>query len=205
MYVFNRTRIANPTDLPEARRFAVKIAKAATDLVGQPITAFETRFGGPGAIGWSTPVADMANLDELQGKMAADPSMQKMVEKGLAMWGLPDDRLTQIIASSIKSSESSFYSSTTASPAPGKVSEAIAFGVKVQEHVSKAGFAGLFGASVFGSYGEVGWLLGADSMAQLDAFRTFQTTDAGFVKLVDSGGHLFLPGSGTNRLVSRLV
>ncbi len=204
MYVFNRIRIVNPQDYTEARQLAVKIASAATKIVGQPITAFETRFGGPGAISWSSPVADMAALEDLTTKLATDPGFQKMIEKGRPLWGPADDHLTQIIASNIKSSENRAYASTVATSAPGKLADVVAHGVKIQEYVAKAGFSGLFGSSVFGSYGEVGWLLGLESMAQLDDFRKFQTSDAGFLKLVDSGGSLFLSGSGMNRLVSRL-
>jgi hypothetical protein len=37
MYVFNRIRIANPTDLIEARQLAVTIADAATKIVRSPL------------------------------------------------------------------------------------------------------------------------------------------------------------------------
>ncbi len=205
MYVFNRIRIANPTDVMEARELAVAIAAAATKIVGQPITAFDTRFGHPGAISWSTPVSDMTALTDLTAKLAADPGFNKLVEKGRALWSNPDDGLLQIVSSNITNSNDEFYASTVATPAAGKLAEAMAYGRKVQEYVAKAGFASLFGCSVFGPYGEVGWLLAAQSSAQLDAWQSFRAADPKFAKLVDDGGHLFVPGSGVNRLVSRLA
>jgi hypothetical protein len=205
MYVFNRIRIANPTDLMEARQLAVTIADAATKIVSQPITAFEARFGHPGAISWSTPVADMTALTDLTAKLAADPSFNKLLEKGRTLWSNPDDGLLQIVASNITNSNDEFYASTVATPSAGKLVEAIAYGMKIQEYVAKAGFASLFGSSVFGQYGQVGWLLAAQSAAQLDAWQAFRSSDPKLAKMVDEGGHLFVPGSGVNRLVSRLA
>jgi hypothetical protein len=204
MYVFNRTRITNPTDLPEAKALAVKIASVASKIVGRPITAFETRFGGPGHISWSTPVEDMATLGDLTEKLSADPAFQKLMDKGRSLWGHAEDQLMQIIASSITSSENQLYASTVATPAPGKLAEVVAYGVKVQEYVTKAGFHGVFGASTFGRYGEVGWLAAFDSMTEVDAFQKFLHSDTGMAKLIDSSGPLFVAGSGFNRLVSRL-
>jgi hypothetical protein len=204
MYVFNRIRIVNPTDLPEARELAPKLAATASQILGKPITAFETLFGGPGHLSWSGVVEDMATLGDDAAKLAADPSYQKMVDKGRSLWGHPQDVLMHIIASSITSSENQLYASTSAVPMPGKIAEAMAFGVKVQEYVTKEGFKGVFAASTFGTYGELGWLGGFDSMAELDAFQKFRTSDAGFAKLVDGSGPLFVANASVNRLVRRL-
>jgi hypothetical protein len=204
MYIFSRTRIANPADAPAARELAVQMATATSKITGQPITAFETRFGDPGSITWSTTVKDMAQLDDLTTKLAADPTYLKLLAQARPLFSLPTDRLMQIVASSITSSQNTLYSSTSAVTSPGNLAAAIGFGIHVQEYVAKAGFAGLFGTSVFGAYGEVGWMLAADSMAEMDRFRAFQTSDAGFAKLIDEGGSLFIPGSGVNRLVSRI-
>jgi hypothetical protein len=205
MYVFNRIRTANAVDLPAARLLAPKIAAAASKVTGRPITAFETQFGHPGGISWSTIVKDMADLAEMSAKLASDPAIQALVTQGLPLWGLAEDHLIFIVASSISSSENSYYASTSALPAPGKIADAIAYGIKVQEHVTKAGFAGMFGSSVFGPFGEVGWLLGADSSGGLDAFQDFQHTDAGLASLIGEAGPLFVPGSSINRLVTKLV
>jgi hypothetical protein len=204
MYVFNRIRIVNPTDLPEARDLAPKLASAASKILGKPITSFETLFGGPGHLSWSGVVEDMATLADDAAKLAADPSYQKLAAKGLSLWGHPEDLLMHIIASSITSSENPLYASTSAVPMPGKIAEAMAFGVKVQEYVTKAGFKGAFAASTFGTYGELGWLGAFDSMTELDAFQKFRTSDAGFAKLVDGSGPLFVANVSVNRLVRRL-
>lgn len=205
MYVFNRIRRANPADLPAARALAPKLAATASKITGHTVTSFEAVFGDPGVLSWSTVVSDMAQLGVATAKLGADADYQSMVGEGRPMWGHAEDSLIFIVASSITSSEASFYASTVALPAPGKVAEAIAYGVRVQEYVTKAGFAGMFGSSVFGPFGEVGWLLSADSYDGLDAFQTFQQTDAGLVSLISEAGPLFVPGSSTNRLVAKLT
>jgi hypothetical protein len=205
MYIFTRTRTMNSSDPRAARDLAVQMANTASKVIGQPITAFENRFGEPGALTWSTRVNDMAELDDLTAKLTEDPTYLKLLDQARPMFSLPTDRLTQVLSSSVTSATvSRFYASTVAVAAPGKLGAAVAYGIRVQDHVAKAGFTGMFGSSVFGSYGELGWLLAADSMAELDRFRAFQTTDAAFIKLADDAGPLFVPSSGVNRLVSRI-
>lgn len=41
MYIFNRIRIVNSTDLPEARELAPRLASAASKVLGKPITALK--------------------------------------------------------------------------------------------------------------------------------------------------------------------
>jgi hypothetical protein len=205
MYIFTRTRTANSTDPFAARDLAGQLAAATTKVIGQPITAFETRFGDPGAITWSTRVNDLADLDDLSSKLAVDPSYLKLIGQAQLLFGLPTDELVQIVSSSVTDKAvRSFYATTVAVAAPGKLAAVVAYGITVHDYVANAGFQGMFGTSVFGNYGQVGWLMPADSMAELDRFRSFQTSDPGFIKLVDEGGPLFVPGSGTNRLVARL-
>jgi hypothetical protein len=205
MYILTRTRTANTTDPLAARNLAGQMAIAATKIVGQPVTAFENRFGESGAIIWSTRVDDMAQWDDLTAKLSADPTYQKLASQARPLFSLPTDRLTEILGSSVTSTTvSNLYASTSAVAAPGKIAAAVAHGIKIQEYVAKAGFVGMFGVSAFGAYGEVGWLLPADSAAELDRFHAFRGSDAGFIKLVDDGASLFLPGSGRNLLVSRL-
>jgi hypothetical protein len=206
MFVFRRTRIANPGDQPEARRYAVTVATQASAITGRQITAFETLFGGPaGAISWSTPVKDMADFGAMTEKLNGAPNLSESLAAASKLWATHgDDALYELVANAITSSDAELYVSTAATPQPGRIADAVVYGVQVQAYLQKAGFQSAFGTSPFGTFGEVGWLLAAGSMKEVDRFRTFTSSDAGFAQLLADSGPLFLPGSGVNRLVRRL-
>lgn len=205
MYLFNRTRTANATDLVAARAASVKIAEKITAILGQQVTPFETIFGAPGAIGFSTVVADMAQLSAEMAILTNDPSYQKFIAGYQNLWAShAEDRLVNIVSSGSGIADKEYYASTTAVAMPGRLVDATTFGVSAQAYVDKGGFPSLFGSSVFGAYGELGWLVGAADMAGLDAFQTFTQTDTGFMQLVDGVAGIFVPGASENRLVRRV-
>ncbi len=206
MYVFRRTTVAHPNEPIAARAFAVRIAALASEIAGRPITPFEVVFGGPGGgISWSMTVKDMADLEKVQGRLLSNASYLAEVEKGRGLFATaPEDGITKIVANGITRSDHAMYASVTAVPAPGKLAEAAMYGVTVHEYIQSAGFASLFGTSPHGPFGEVGWLRAADSMADLDTWETFLENDPKMVELVDTGGVLFVPGSGVSRLIRRL-
>ena len=98
----------------------------------------------------------------------------------------PRDRTTS--RAFARATTRNFYSSTVAVPANGKIAEAVAFGVKTQTRLATTGLTTAFGTSVFGAYGGVGWLVGADTLAELDTLQHFMTTDAEFGTMVAEAG-----------------
>lgn len=206
MYLFRRTRVMNPHAAGEARAFAVDIAALASTITGRPITPFETVFGGPaGTIAWSTPVADMVDLDELQQKLLADPEYAKTVSAGAAFFGgNAEDNLEDLVANGISTSDNAMYSGLQVVARSGSMLDAVTFGVRAQEHMQNAGFETAFGASVFGQLGQFGWLVSLDSMARLDELQAFVTTDPGYAELSAAAAEVFDQSLTVRRLARRL-
>ncbi len=207
MYIFRRTSTVHQAHIQPAMEFAVAIAAKVTQITGRDLSVFTTLFGAPvGTIHWTTRVDSMADLGDLTAKLAADPGYGEMTTKASSLFaGLPEDSLVNIVSSSAMTPTTRhFYSSTVAVPANGKIVEAVAFGVKTQTRVATTGLTTAFGTSVFGAYGGVGWLVGADSMAELDTLQHFMTTDAEFGSMVAEAGSLFVEGSGVNSLIQKL-
>ena len=81
----------------------------------------------------------------------------------------------------------------------------MAFGVKAQEFVANAsGLTTMFGTAIYGAFGTVGWLTGADTLAELDALVQMQMTNAEYHMLVAEAAPLFIAGSGINTLIEKL-
>lgn len=61
-----------------------------------------------------------------------------------------------------------------------------------------------FLSGVYGAFGTVAWITGADSMSDLDAVVDMQMTNTDFHELVNEAGSLFLPGSGMGGLIEKI-
>jgi hypothetical protein len=109
-----------------------------------------------------------------------------------------------VLASSVSTTDNRVFMATTATPLPGKIGDAVAYGLQVQAHIAGAGFQSIFGTSVFGSFGEVGWLLVCPSMADLDAFMQWQANDTALLGMVDNSSSLFASASGQNSMAQRI-
>ena len=112
--------------------------------------------------------------------------------------------MTQIVSSGLTSSTNLLYASLTAVVRTDKFADAVVFGVQMQEYLQSAGFSGCFGVNSFSSYGEVGWLTGFDSLADVDRLGTFVMSDEGYASRAKAAADLFEPRSGVNQLVRRL-
>lgn len=99
-----------------------------------------------------------------------------------------------------------FYGILAATASAGKVGEAVEFGVRAQQLVSQlSGLESAFAMEVYGAYGSVVWLTGADSMAELDALQQLQMSSAEYQALGVEAGSLFIEGSGANSLIQRIA
>ncbi len=207
MFIFNRTSTARPEHLLDAISFAVEGAAIATRLTGRPMSVFETRFGQPrGTIVWSARFTTIEEYYDFSNKLMAEPDYLALGARGgLYFSSAPQDALVSIVSSSLAAEPRRFYTTVRAVAKSNNLAEAVAFGVKTQDFVSKAtGLPTAFGTSVFGPYGEMGWLTGAHSAAELDALHTFITNDPGYHALVSEASELFVEHSGVNTLIQQI-
>jgi len=207
MYIFRRTRTMEPSAVLDARAFAVDIAAQASKVAGRPVSPIEMIFGGPpGTISWTMPVNDMADLGERLAALEADAGFVQSVVAGAKFFtGNAEDNIFQLIANGIETTDSALYSALAAIARPGAIGDAVAFGLKTQAYLQNAGFSTAFGPSLYGPFGEVGWIVAADSMAELDRLQEFMTTDAGYAELSSEAAVLFEPGTGVRQLSRRIA
>ncbi len=207
MYLFSRTRHAKPDKMLEAIPSAVEIAAKVKQVADLDIYVWTYRFGEPlGTIMWSTRVDSQAQLFEATEKMAADPTFVEMV---LAMGdfyeGAAVDALFNVVSGNPAPTPSAFLQTNTATIANGKYAEAFEFGVKLQELVAtELNRPTFFVGAAYGNFGEVGWITGSETMAEVDAGAEWQQTNPEFHAMIETAADLFLPGEGRQNLLERL-
>ena len=206
MYIFSRTAVAAPGKAPAAMAFAVEVAGKVASLTGIPLSVYTGTFGIPlGTIIWSSRVDSHVQLAEIQAKTLGDAGYMAMVEKATDLFqpGVTDG-LTEIVSTSM-AAPSAVVSATMATIANGKVAEAMELGVAIQAAVAKAtGLGTAFCADAYGAYGGVRWLIGAASMAEVDAGRAAMNADPTFQSLVAKAGDCYLAGSGQIGLITKI-
>lgn len=207
MYLFSRNAIAAPGKVFEAMAAAVEIGQKASAASGLDVQTWNHRFGQPiGSISWTCRVDSHAEFAAGSEKMVADAGYVEMQQamSDLIVAG-EGDAMLSMVAGVPPETPAKYYTTTRASIAEGKIGEAIPWCVEITDYLlTSVGRSGAFFTSAYGGFSDVAWLIGHDSIEQVDELAAWQASDSEYVGRVDSGGHLFQPGSGHNGLVERL-
>ena len=207
MYLFNRTRQAKSNALLEATAGAVEIAAQVTQLTGLEIHVWTYRFGEPvGTMMWSARLESQSQLFEATEKMTAD---QGYIDKAMALAELYEgpavDGMFRVVSGTPTNAPSRFIQTTLATMSNGKYAEAVAFGVDMQQFIAaERSQPTIFGTATYGGFADVGWIVGADSMAEVDEGDAWQATNADYHAKVHSAAGLFVEGSGRQNLLEKL-
>ena len=207
MYIFSRSATLNRHRLVEATGAAVEIAGLVSEISGAQVAVFASRFGEAlNVIRWSTRVESQSDLQDLTEKLLAnDDYLQWIGTHSELFEAAPTDQLSMVVSSSLSPEPSRFYAVLSAAAIAGKQADALSYGVRAQQFVAEAtGLPNAFLSGVYGPFGSVAWLTGAESMRDLDALVEMQMTNTDFHALVNEAGALFLPGSGIGGLIEKI-
>jgi hypothetical protein len=206
MYIFRRNSLLDHRRLAEATNAAIDGAALVSSIIDAPVPVWASRLGAPrNVVAWTTPIVSQTELDAKSAKLAADERFQAWVAANITMFETaPTDDLFQLVSTTMDGRPKRFYTTLRSVAAPGKLAEAMAFGVRLQEFVADAtGFSTAFTAGHHGSLGEVEWLVGVDSSEALDQLAELQN-NAAYGALLDEGGSLFIVGSSQGALVEKV-
>ncbi len=209
MYLFVRTRTCLPERMSEAAAFAVDITTRASSLTGLDLAAWQVTFGAPaGTFSWTTTVDSHAELGDATEKLAVDVGYLDAVQSASELFDGPaEDALIDIVATVGDGGHQGKVADViTARCAPGKIAEAMAWGVEMMEYAGGVtGLDGLFTRSMYGPWAAIGWISLADSLDEIDAGTAALDAAPEYVAKIDAAGDLFLPESGQATLSRRIA
>jgi hypothetical protein len=169
--------------------WAGQIAAKVQELTGQEIQLWSTVYSaGYGTISWTGWFEDLEALEKVGDTLAADPSMEKLSNAGAKFTeGGLDDGLIQPIYGTPSDAPIKYVGGVQAVAAAGNIERAMAAGIEIAQKAEKVtGLPSLFGRSVTGPYGLVGWLTGYESAAAMERADAALAGDSGWLKLIDS-------------------
>jgi hypothetical protein len=205
MYLYNRISTAHPDRYRDSVSFALSISKKVESLAGISVSVYSTLFGGPvSTLSWGTVFGSLGELETMREKLA-DPSYAAEVDKARGLFdGPPTDNLLKIISSDFDTNPKRFYSGVIARVQPAKTVEAMALGIEIQKLMgSVSGAQSLFGATAFGE-SSCGWIMGANSLAEIETATSKGDKDKKFQQLVADFRAVVVPGTTSRNLVERI-
>ncbi len=189
MYLFSRRTRLSDGNGTAGVEWAGKIAAKVKELTGTEIQLWATVYSpGYGTISWTGWFEDLPALEAVGDKLQADPAMEKLVNAGAkyTQGGL-DDGLVQPIYGTPTDAPIQYVGGAVAVCAAGSFERAMAAGVEIaQKAEAVTGLPTLFGRSVTGPYGGVGWLTGYESAAAMEQADAALAADSSWLKLLDS-------------------
>jgi hypothetical protein len=207
MYLFSRTRTANPARISEAQTWAAEAAAQVTKASGVTITPWTCVFGLPvGSLSWSARIESHTEVAAVQEKVALDKTYAKLLDKVPALFDGPaQDHLVEFVATAGTPNTGRYALLVRAECAGGKIGNAMAWGVDTMQHVAKiTNLPSSFVRSLYGEWGGVGWIMLADSLADVDNAKKAIAADTGYIERVDLAGTFFRPGSASQVLLQNL-
>lgn len=207
MYIFSRRTVAALGRELDAIPASIEIAAIASRVMGREVSVFAARFGAPqGTIMWSMRVESHADLQATTDKLLADSGYAEQAESmnGLFMTPL-EDRFGRFVTAPLDAADSKYYGITAAAMANGKYADAMMLGVEAAEYIGKSlNCPSAFVKASYGGFGDVTWITGFDTMAEVDAFDDWQMDDAGYHDIVDRAGSLYVENTGHTSLIEKL-
>lgn len=207
MYIFSRATTVDRHRQVEAIGKAVEIAALAGEINGVEIGVYISRYGEPmNNLRWSMRAGSQAELQEWNDKLLATPEYHAWVSANSGYFeSAPQDFLWNVLSATLPEQPTRFYTVVTAAAAPGKIAQAVGWGVKAQQFVSEAtGLGTAFSTSVFGEFATVGWLTAASSAADLDTLDAMQNSNATYHEMLVEASDYFLPGSARSGLLEKV-
>lgn len=210
--IIHQREMAFAGPLDEVAQWAVEMTELVNAKTDLDVSLWQGVYGGPlGTMVWSTQVDGLAHVDRVSTTLVQEKSYLALAEKARDWIAAPGiDRLMRVLHVSggdyARPDVGAYAEGTTAVPAEGKLAEATAWGVEIADlHAELTHQAVLFGANVYGEYGELGWIGLSDDAAGIDRAAEATATDDRYLKSIDAAGPLFRPGSAQRRLARRIA
>jgi hypothetical protein len=211
MYLYSRT-VQLTGDPRKSMPMAIAMAEHVNKKTDLQVSLWRTVLGAPlGTLGYSALVQSHAELDTAVSSLFADPEyLERVAEVQPYIAAPPQDQLVEILHNAgpeYRRAEVGWIANlVTAQVANARFTAAMKWSVEIADLVAEiTGNPSLFGRSVAGPFGTVGWITAVPDMAAVDAASEALNKDPRYLAKLDEMSDVFLPGSGHASLVRRIA
>ncbi len=198
MYLFSRTRRADPAHIRGAGAWASEVARHVTSETGRDVEVWTTMMSpGIGQIAWTTQVEHLVELENAQDKLAVSLVYTDLIERGAMFFtGSVHDAVWSPIHGAGDDQSREYVEMTTAVPRHGSIGTAMELGVEAAIEVTRlTGHDTTFASALNGQFGMVAWFSGFDSIDQYERATAKLSGDSDWLQVVDRVSAAFNPGA----------
>lgn len=200
MYLFSRrTRLVGGHGMAGVE-WAIAITAKVNEITGRDIQLWSNVHSpGTGTITWTAWLEDLTAMESMVDQVNADTSFQELAGSGFSYTnGLIDDGILQPLAGAPDPARSIQYATgITAIITVGNLERAMGLCIELAQHSEKVtGLPTVFGRTLTGPYGSVGWLTGYESIAELERSNEAMDADADMLALIDGTKGCFVEDAG---------
>lgn len=193
-------RMLRVTGGPAATAWAMEVNEIVNRHATSEVSLWMGSYGAqPGTLGWSTMLENLSQVDEFNGKMAADADAHaKMAEAANYVAEADVDRLITLIHGSVTDSApvGSYVGAVRAVAAPGKWAAAGAWAVEIAGiYAEVTGLDVVVGATSAGPMGEYSWFVRHTDADGVQASMAATMGSEKYITEVEKGGEFFMPGA----------
>jgi hypothetical protein len=194
----------------ETLSWATEIAAAASERMGREVSLWAAGFGAPvGAMAFTARVDGLADLAATTASMQTDASYQALVARGATFSVAPpqDSLATPMMGELGDPPPVGAYALITNSVmAGGKFAEAVSWATEMaQLATSITGMPVGLMMQQYGTFGQLTWIGVSADAAGIDASGAAIAGNADYIDKLAGAADLFVPGSATRSLATRLA
>ncbi len=211
MLLYSRTLIVRG-DQRRTSAWAEEMREFVSSAAGLQFSLWAGIAGAPiGTLGFTTFVQSQAELEAATASLTTDEKYHDKVAKGMDfVVAPPEDQLVQIQHTSGGSYQradvGAIATITTAQIANGQYSAALKWSVEMADLVTSiTGVPVLFGNSVAGLFGQVGFIGTSPDMASAEQMEESLNKEPHYLAKLDALAGLFVDGSGRRQLLRRIA
>jgi hypothetical protein len=211
MYLYSRT-VQLTGDPRQSIPMAIGMAEFVNKKSDLQVSLWRTVLGAPvGTVGYSAFVQSHAHLDATVSSLLADPDyLERVAEAQPYIAAPPQDQLVEILHNAgreYRRAEVGWIANlVSAQVANARFGAAMKWSIEIADLVAEiTGNPTIFGRSVAGPFGTVGWITAVADMAAVDLANEALNKDPRYLAKLDEMSDLFLPGSGQTSLLRRIA
>ncbi|MDH3303369.1 MAG: hypothetical protein OES24_22935 [Acidimicrobiia bacterium] len=190
---------------PKAASYMGEVRDLVSSITGIPFWSWACVAGAPlGTLMMSARVDSMEQFMAATMAVTGNADYAALTKSGADLFDGPTETVMgQVVgmAGEMGSEPSPLIVVTTATAAPGRQGDAMAWGVDMLDYMAElTGTSGFFTMAAVGSISDVSWIQSHDDSASIDRTMGTLMTDEGYRQRMGAAGGLFVAGSG-NRIV----
>ena len=177
---------------------------------GLDIGLWSIMFGAPvGTFAYTARVDGLTGYERMTAALSGDAEWDALVAKGAEMVvGPPVDSLREPLTPDMADAPAvgSVATVTTAVITGGRYTEATSWGLDIAAHATQVtGEPVMFMMDMFGTFGQVSWIVSSPSCVEADALNSKLNTDAGYMDKLNASRGLFVDGHSHRSIALRIA